>query len=116
MKKKRPTLITILCIIGFFGSSVQFLSNIFNFLPVVSGLTFMITSTWYKLFNMFMALMFFVSLTYIWKMKKNGLIFFTILSVINEIFWVSVGYVSYFSLVATGIVLSLFYTKFKLMD
>ena len=116
MKNKRPTLITILCIIGFIGFPIQVLSSIFHFLPKVSGFTITSPSIWYSIFNIVMAFLFLIGFIGIWKMKKWGLIFYTISLIVNYIVLISLGFAVYISLIIEVIVLGLFYTKFNLMN
>lgn len=116
MKNKRPTLITILCVIGFIGFPIQILSTIFNFLPKVSGMTIVSSSIWFSVFNIIMGLVFLIGFIGIWKMKKWGLIIYIVSLILDYIVLISLGFAVYISLAINVIVLYLFYTKFSLMD
>ena len=103
-EKNRPTLIKILCILGFIG------------VPIMIGSAFFLEPLWYVLFNIVLAVLYLMSLIFIWKMRKIGLIFYTLLIFIEYAIMFAIGVREYLYLIISLIVLALFYTQLKKMN
>ena len=114
---KRPTLITVLCIIGFIGVPLQLFGIILQKLSPWGELLFGKTiPTWYMAIDILFIIMFFVGLIYIWKMKKFGVMLYGVTALLELILGYFAGVASLFGLMGSVIVMILFFSKFKLMD
>ncbi len=115
MKNKRPTLITVLCILGFIAFVFSIIGSFLfsSFIPKLTNL-----STTYSII---VSLLLLSGLILIWNMKKIGLIFYTLIFAVDYIVTISVGLGNYtlfgylLPLIIPGIFIGLMFTKFKLM-
>ncbi|MDO8467911.1 MAG: hypothetical protein Q7S56_03120 [Nanoarchaeota archaeon] len=116
MTNERPTLITVLCVLGFIWIVLSTI-GIFFFQDFLSKLTNV--SVWYSLI---IELLLLIGLILVWNMKKMGLIFYTAISVIDYIITIYIGQENYtlfgylFPLITEGIFIGLMFTKFRLMN
>ncbi len=79
-EKKRPTLVTILCIWGFIGLILSFIGALMMlFLQDTPELPGALRELpfWYPIFVMVISVFYLTAYVYIWKMKKMGLIALT---------------------------------------
>ena len=77
--KRRPTFVTVLCILGFIGIAFSLISELaLRFVQDIPGLEmFGAFPLWYFIFLLAIDISLLASLIYIWKMKKVGLIALT---------------------------------------
>ena len=115
VRSKRPLLITILCIIGFFiyigrilgWLYVQFFVNLDVATTAGLNLSFFYLEP-------FLHILGFVLLLFIWRMNKRALILFTILNVIEIIIIYSMpGIIHIRNIIPVVVLTTLFYIKFK---
>jgi len=118
----RPTLISVLCIMGFVGISFSFIINIFGLvffdkyaqIPDVQVIP--LWSIYYSLLAVLIELVLYL---YIWKMKRWALFGFTAMFFVNwTVNYVAMGATIFegygiFSVVGSAIFLGLFYIKYK---
>lgn len=121
MKTKRPKLITILCIIGFASAIVSLIASIATlFLPIPNPFGQEIP-IWHSIIGIVLGISYMISLTFIWKMRRLGLILYTVLIALSYainllISAVKLNIFFIISLSLTIMFLVLFYAKFRLMD
>jgi len=115
MKNKRPTLITVLCILGFIGGVYNIINyTLIMILPPFNALNL---PSWYFITALILTLGYIVSLIYIWKMKKVGVIIYTLLVLITQlIVFIVMGSLSFIALPIIIVIIILFFTKFKQMS
>ena len=119
---KRPLLVTIICIFGFIGVPLQILGSLLLLIPQIVEFADMankVLPSWYYMLHILFAILFLISLIFIWKMKKWGLIFYTILIAIDYgIYWIafSISRLNIFMLIINIVILGLLWTQFKKMS
>ena len=77
--KRRPTFVTVLCILGFIGIAFSLIGVLaLRFVQDIPELeVFGVLPPWYSIFSLAIDIFYLASLIYIWKMKKVGLIALT---------------------------------------
>ncbi|MEO8148949.1 MAG: hypothetical protein ABI723_14985 [Bacteroidia bacterium] len=106
--QKRPTLLSIVCIIGYVGIAISF-PNIFS--PFIKQLGI----GYPALLGSIISLRF-ISLVGVWFMKKWGVILFVIIFIVNEIVRTMIDDVSYIELPVSAILSIVFLCYYRLMD
>ena len=119
MAKKRPILVTVICIFGFITVSIWLLSTLFILLipslfQEFSGLYEL--SFWHHIFSIILTTLILISFILIWKMKKIGFNAYTILLAIGYIYSFSVGLVNYIGMLLSLVLLGLLFIKYKEME
>ena len=130
MENKRPTLVTVICILGFIDvllGTIGTIYMIFSGNLAIKGIVIPVIPIWLSVFVIFINIFYFVSLIYIWKMKKIGLIAYSGFFILNFIVLLIFGLVMASSIIigaisvaVTEIVdivfLGLLWTQFKKMS
>ena len=118
-KKKRPILITILCVIGFIGLPAKILNLFINVESKNGYLKYQNFPLWYMIFAFITTILYLFFLIKIWKMKRIGVIGYGITAIIELIvvaFVLNPPMPNLFtSLIIFIIVMGLFLTQFKKM-
>jgi len=113
-KSNRPLLITIICILGFIGTSIGILTPIIKYLPpeilIESGVTF---TTSFLIITSLISMALLYSFIQIWKMKKLGIYLYLGFTIINYIYGYQQGLVTYKNLIIPVIFITTFYYYFK---
>ncbi|MDP3014821.1 MAG: hypothetical protein Q8N28_00115 [bacterium] len=122
-EKKRPMLVTILCILGFIGLALSlmgvFILLFMRDIPEIEA--FRELPSWYPFFAMAIDIFYLGALVYIWKMKKVGLIAISGLFTANLVIAIAVApSLALGSALVTTIVyavmIGLFWTQYKKMS
>ena len=120
--KKRPTLVTVLCMLGFIGIALSLIGAlVLRFAQDIPGLeAFGVLPPWYSIFALVIDIFYLASLIYIWKMRKTGLIALTGLFVVNIVVALLVSPSLVFgealiSFIIYAVVIGLFWTQHKKM-
>ena len=117
MENKRPTFVTVICIIGFIGIPLTFIVVLFNLISSVDmALYELAMPLWYSVFSIPWVIFLFVAIIFIWKMRKVGLIAYTGLAVIQYILGFVSGFVTITTLALEIIAIGLLWTQFKKMS
>ena len=107
-EKKRPTAITVVCVIGFIGAAFT--------IPVIfSGVARQIGS-WYSPYLGFSAVVGFICMVGLWNMKKWAAYTYTAFVVINQIVLLTMGVWNIMALLIPAIVICIAFTHLKKMD
>lgn len=119
MENKRPTFVTVICILGFIVMPLSFILALSSLIvgDIISPELPM--PFWYSMpiLAMIWTVFTFVAFIFIWKMKKVGLIAYTALTVIQHIAdFVSSGVITMSSYIGAIILLGLLWTQFKKMS
>lgn len=104
LKRKRPLVVTLLCILGFIEAPVQIFAAFIATLPA-----------WYAVMSIMFALLYVIGLVFVWKMKKWGLIVYTVVKVINVLLFFSIDKTIDIPLLSIAIVVVL-WTQFRKMS
>lgn len=113
----RPILITVLCIIGFIGTPLQFFGIILQKISPWGELLYgKIIPTWYIFIDILFIVMFFIGLIYIWKMKKVGVLLYGVTTILELVTGYFAGVASLIGLIGSTILMVLFFTKYRLMN
>ena len=116
MENKRPILITIICILGFIGVPLTFIGVLLNLMaPVGLVSPELAMPLWYSIFSMVWAIFYLAAVIFVWKMRKIGLIAYTILAVIEYIIGFASGFATIEALIISAIAIGLLWTQFKKM-
>jgi len=121
--KRRPTLVTVLCILGFIGIALSLIGALaLRFVQNIPELeAFGVLPPWYSIFALAIDIFYLASLIYIWKMKKVGLITLTGIFSVNIVvaLLVSPSLVFGEALIAFiiyAVVIGLFWTQYRKMS
>jgi len=98
----RPTAITVVCVIGFIGALLA--------VPLVFTDIARKTGPWYPPYLAFGALVGFVCMVGLWKMRKWAVFTYTGLAALNQIVLLTMGLWNIFSLLIPGIVIAIGFT------
>ncbi|MEK6926637.1 MAG: hypothetical protein AABW50_05150 [Nanoarchaeota archaeon] len=112
---KRPILVTIICILGFVGVPLSILFAIIGMSAVSLVPNINLMPLWYSVFAIILSLLYLPTLIYIWKMKKIGLIAYTLLAIIDEVVGFASGFADIASLIVVIVTTGLLYTQFNKM-
>lgn len=96
IKSIRPTSITVVCVIGFIGAALSF--------PLVFLETTKSIASWYPMYLGTSALLGFISMLGLWKMKKWGALLYIALVIANQIVLLMNDLWDYTSIILPGIV------------
>ena len=107
-KNKRPTTITVICILGFIGAAL-------SLLLVFSGSAVKI-GNWYPPYAICLAIICFVSMLGLWKMKKWAVYTYTGIMVLNQIVLLAMGIWNFMVLIIPAIVAGIALANIKKMD
>lgn len=121
--KKRPTLVTVLCVLGFIGIALSLIGAlVLRFIQDIPELeAFGALPPWYSIFALVIDIFYLASLIYILKMKKIGLIALAGIFVINIVVALLVSPSLVFGEVLIGfiiyaVVIGLFWTQYRKMS
>ena len=110
----RPLLITIICILGFIGTTIGILTPVLIFTPqeilLEQGISF---STTYLILTSIISIALLYSFISIWKMKKLGIYLYILFSIINYIIGFQENLVSPKNLIVPVIFVIICYYYFK---
>jgi len=113
---KRPTLITIICILGFIGAvltPIGLFVNSFSPTGVVEPpVQFPI---WYIIFSLVLLLAYLFGLVEIWKMRRRGIEIYTITAIVEYVIGFIFGFASILGLVVSIIAIGLIWMYYKKM-
>jgi hypothetical protein len=107
-EKKRPTAITVVCVIGFIGAALV--------LPLVFSAASSKIGSWYPAYLGFSAIIVLVCMGGLWNMQKWAAYTYTSLFVINQIVLLTMGVWNIVSLLIPAIVISIALPHLKKMD
>ena len=86
MENKRPTLVTVICIIGFIEAFFGIAGTLYYLLFVGEiVIEEIIVPIWLSVFSIFIGIFYLGSLIYIWKMRKVGLVVYSAFFILNFI-------------------------------
>lgn len=108
MTKKRPGLITAICIIGFIGTLFS--------IPLIFSDIAKTIGSWYPPYLAFSTIVGLVCMIGLWMMKKWGIITYTAFVGINQVVLMVMGVWNVFALIIPGIVVAIGFSKFKEME
>jgi len=106
-EKKRPTAITVVCIIGFIGAALV--------LPLVFSAVSSQIGSWYPPYLGFSAIIGLICMGGLWNMQKWAAYTYTGLFVINQIVLLTMGVWNIMSLLIPAIVISIALSHLKKM-
>lgn len=107
-EKKRPTAITVICILGFIGAAIT--------IPVIFSDLARQVRSWYPLYLGLASLIGFVCMVGLWKMKKWAAYTYAGFIIVNQIVLWTMGIWTVMSLIIPGIVVAIALTNLKKMD
>jgi hypothetical protein len=107
-EKKRPTVITVVCLIGFIGAALL--------LPLVFSAASSKIGSWYPAYLGFSAIIGLVCMGGLWNMQKWAAYTYTGLFIINQIVLLTMGVWNILSLLIPAIVISIVLPHLKKMD
>jgi len=107
-KMKRPTAITIICIISFIGAAFV--------IPVIFSDIAKQVGSWYPPYLGFSAIVGFVCMVGLWQMKKWAAYTYTGFVVLNQIVLLTMGVWNFIALIIPAIVIVIALTYVKIMD
>ena len=115
--KKRPTAITVICVIGFIGVAFRFIGAALTFtIPMIfSDIAGQIES-WYPPYLGLSAVLGLVCMIGLWKMKKWAAYTYTGFVVLNQVFVLTMGIWSIMTIIIQGIILAIAFTHVNKMD
>lgn len=106
--KKRPTIITIICVLCFLGAFVA--------IPMVVSPAAAQVGSWYPPYLAFSAIVGFICMVKLWKMKKLGAYGYATFVAINQIFLLIMGIWNISALIAPAVVAGIALAYVKKMD
>lgn len=106
-EKKRPVIITVICIVGFIGAAFA-IPLVFS--PVASSI-----GAWYPPYLAFTSIVGLTCLIGLWKMKKWGIIGYSALTAVNQLVLLAMGVWSILALLIPGIVIAISFSHFSKM-
>lgn len=117
MENKRPLFVTIICILGFIGAPLVIVSALFN-LDILAGFVSprAIIPSWYLVFSIGWAILYFIALIFIWKMRKIGLTTYTGLAAIDYIVQFGAGLSPIRALIYSTVEIGLLWIYYKKMS
>jgi amino acid transporter len=116
-KSKRPILISIVCILGFLGALLVFISPLLFLIPEeLIPPEEIVLPIWLIISSVIISLGIIYSLSLVWNMKKKGVYYFTVLTIINYIISYTVFEFSSYDLIYPIIYISILYFYLKKMN
>lgn len=112
---KRPILITVICILGFIGVPLSIIAALTGMSAVSLVPNIAPMPLWYSVFAIILALLYLIATIYIWKMRKIGLIAYTVLAIIDYAVGFASGFADIAGLILAVVVMGLLYTQFSKM-
>ncbi len=106
--KKRPGIITVICVIGFVGALFT--------IPFIFSDTAKMISSWYPIYVAFSVIVGLVSMVGLWMMKKWGIITYTSFVGINQVVLIIFSVWNIFAIIIPGIIIAIGFSKFKEME
>ena len=103
----RPVIITVLCVFGFFG-------GLFT-VPTIFSQVARDIGAWYPSLLALSAVVGFVCMVGLWKMRKWALYAYTGLCVVNQVVLLAIGRWSIFALVLPGIFIAIMFSQISKM-
>lgn len=107
MEKKRPGVITAVCIIGFIGVAFT--------IPMIFSDFAKSTGDWYPPYLAFSAIIGLVSMIGLWKMKKWGVIVYAALVALSQIVLLATGLWNILALILPAILIAIVFSQFSKM-
>ena len=104
---RRPTAITVICVIGFIGA-------LFTIPLIFSDIARKI-GTWYPPFLAFTAVVGFICMVGLWKMRRWAVFTYTGFAALNQIVMLAMGVWSILALLIPGIVIAIGFTYLSKM-
>ena len=108
MIKKRPGIITAICIIGFLGILLS--------IPIIFYDIAKTIGSWYPPYLAFSAIVVLVCIVGMWKMKKWSIILYATFVGINQIVLMAIGVWNVMAILLPAIIIAIGFSKFKAME
>lgn len=108
MEKKRPAVITVICILGFIGVALT--------IPLVFSSAARAVGEWYPPYLALSAVIGLACMIGLWMMKKWGVVLYTALVAVNQVVLMTKGVWNLFALLIPVIVIVLGFAQFSKMD
>jgi hypothetical protein len=108
LEKKRPTIITVYCVIGFIGALFA--------IPLIFSDVAKNIGAWYPPLLAVSSLVGLISLIGLWMMKKWSVILYIAMFVINQIIMLLTGIWNFASLLLPGIAIAIMVSQYSKMD
>ncbi|MFH1524744.1 MAG: hypothetical protein ABIF04_07240 [Chloroflexota bacterium] len=108
MKKKRPVVISVICILGFIGAAIT--------IPTIFSSTARSIGAWYPPYLAFSAAIGLVCMIGLWKMKKWSVILYTAIAAVNQVIMLAMGVWNVLSLPIILVVIAVMFSQFSKMD
>jgi uncharacterized membrane protein (DUF2068 family) len=108
MEKKRPILITVICILGFIGAAVA--------IPMIFSDISRSIGAWYPPYLAFGAVIGLICMIGLWMMKKWSIIVYTAFFVVNQVVFLAMGVWTILALLIPVIVIAIGFSQFSKMD
>jgi hypothetical protein len=103
----RPTAITVICVFGFIGAALT--------IPLIFSDFARHIGSWYPPYLAFSAIVGFVCMVGLWKMRRWAVFTYTGFCAINQIVMIAMGVWSIFALLIPGIIIALAFSKLSKM-
>ena len=107
-EKKRPTAITVVCVIGFIGAAFT--------IPVIFSAVARQIGSWYPPYLGFSAVVGLICMVGLWNMKKWAAYTYTAFFLINQVVLLTMGVWNIMALLIPAIVIGIAFTHLKKMD
>ncbi|HLO15168.1 MAG TPA: hypothetical protein VK206_10085 [Anaerolineales bacterium] len=108
MEKKRPTIITIVCAIGFFGALIS--------IPLIFSDIAKNIGAWYPPLLALSSIVGLITMVGLWSMKKWSVILYTGMFLINQVIMLATGIWNIAALILPGIVVVIMFSQYAKMD
>ena len=108
IEKRRPTAITVMCIIGFIGAAFA--------IPAVFSDAARAIGDWYPPYLAFSSTVGLVCLIGLWMMKRWSIIAYTALTILNQVVFLAMGIWNVFAVAIPAVVIAIGFSYFNRMD
>ena len=117
MENKRPTLVTVICILEFMAFPLKLIVFVSWFIfPTIMVAYGLIMPLWFFIFSIVWAILLFVAVIFIWKMRKVGLVSYAGLTITNCIAGFISGFTNVTQVIGAILLIGLLWTQFKKMS
>jgi hypothetical protein len=104
----RPTVITVICILGFIGAALT--------IPLIFSNTAQSIGSWYPPYLGASAVVGLICMVGLWKMKKWAVFLYTLLMVVNQVVLFSMGVWNPFALLIPVIIIAIGFANLSKMS